>query len=151
MPASTTSCLHQLHHHHHQHQQQQQQPVIGHHCSASPHHDHLTHCQPASCLYSRRVCRHGNASACRCIYASAADDDDDSDSPKHRRRVKPLLAADTDTQTDGETDDRQPDDADQSPTGCPQSTQRLLMTSSDHLPVASDVITVCRAADLILA
>ena len=145
MPSSNTGCLHQLHHHHyHQHLQQHQQQVAGHHCSASPHHDH---CQPAPlCLHSRRLGRHGD---CRCIYSTA--DEDDSDTPRRRRRAKPLLAADTDTQTDGEMDDRPPDDVHQSSPDFPLATQRLLMTSSDQLPVSSDnVVTVCRGADLIV-
>ena len=150
LPASSnTSCLH---HHHHQHQHQQQQlPALAHHCTASPHRDPLTHCQPALCLHSRRRCCHGDASVCRCIYACAGDDDQDSDTPRCRRRAKPLLAADTDTQTDGETDDKPPDDTDHPASAhIPLATQRLLMTSSDQLPVASDdVITACRAAELI--
>lgn len=125
--------------------------MVGHQCSASPHRDQLTHCQPALCLYSRRLCRHGDASACRCTYSSTADDDDDSDSSRHRRRVKPLLAADTDTQTDAETDDLPPDVAHHSSPDRPLATQRLLMTSSDQLPVTSDVITVRHATELIVS
>jgi len=67
--------------------------------------------------------------------------------------VKPLLAADTDTQTDGEADDKPRDDAadHHSSPDFPLATQRLLMTSSDQLPVASDgLITACRAAELIV-
>jgi len=150
--SSNTSCLHHHHHQHHHQQQQQQQQVLAHHCTVSPHRDPLTHCQPALSLHSRRHCRHGDASVCRCIYACAGDDDEDSDTPRRRRRVKPLLAADTDTQTDGETDDKPPDDADHhSSPHFPLATHRLLMTSSDQLPVASDdVITACRAAELVV-
>jgi len=147
---STTSCLQLHHHHHHQHNHHHPQQVADHRCSASPHHDQLTHCQPASCLYSRRLCRHGDASICRCIYSSTDDDDEDSDTARQRRRVKPLLsvaAGDTDTQTD----DRPPDDFDHSSPDCPRPTHRLLMTSSHQLPVTSDVITMCGAAELIVA
>ena len=149
LPSSNTSCLH----HHHQIQQQ----VLAHHCTASPHHDQLTHCQPtALCLHSRRLCGHGNGSVCRCIYSSTTGDDEeeDSDTPRRRRRARPLLAADTDTQTDGETDDHRPRDNAthrHSSPDFPLATRRLLMTSSEQLPVASDdVIAVCRAAELIM-
>ena len=121
---------------------------MGQHCSSSPHHDH---CQPASCLYPARPCRHGDASASRCIYSSTADEED-SDTPRRRGRAKPLLAAaDTDTQTDGESDERPPDDAALATSECPLATQRLLVTSSDQLPVTSNVIAICRATELIVA
>ena len=158
LPASTTSCLH--HHHFHQHPQQQvpaAAAAVGHLCSASPgHHDH--------CAYSRRrLCSHGDASsACRCIYDDDDDDEDDDGSSdtaaaarrRHRLpgRVKPLLAPDTDTQTDGETDlvDKPPPRS--PPPDCPlATTHRLLVTSSDQLPVTSDVISACRAAELVVA
>jgi len=157
LPASTASCLHQLHHYHHYHQHQQQPlqqaAATAHLCPASsPHHEQLsTHCQIPTCLYSRRPCRHGDASACRCIRSSTADDEEDSDSPRRRCRLKPLLATDTDTQTDAETDDRPPDDVDQLSPDSTVATHRLLMTSSDQLPVTSDVITAYHAAELILA